>query len=364
MRKRCGTMRRFTRRRRQKVRPDPEDLLTLILCSFSHLLFFLCLRTQAAPQKCPAGVEKEQAERLLQSSRGGQERHGGGDQESLPQTGTLTSPRLPNWTFLSLQCRALCGRRWLNFGANCFLARPTQCSQCRSAKGRGEEVQGGGRGLQCAVGPKEEGPLRQRPGSGGWRHEHGRSALRLTPQRSLFSFPFFTLWSDMAFFFFLFFILSPSDFDANNIFKAFFGSPGGFSFEGILHYYFSFSSFLEQLCFNQRLICCFVCMFFCSIWTRKFLLPVWLNAGVLVTQQLLNQDFSTLSTRPATPLPHPQSIFRIWQLADSQTLVYAIDWLNAVNSCNLTPTQWKTLSRTERWCCRVHISFLCPKWDT
>lgn len=30
----------------------------------------------------------------------------------------------------------------------------------------------------------------------------------------------------------LLFFLSPPDFDANNIFKAFFGGPGGFSFEG------------------------------------------------------------------------------------------------------------------------------------
>ncbi len=30
----------------------------------------------------------------------------------------------------------------------------------------------------------------------------------------------------------LLFICSFSDFDANNIFKAFFGGPGGFSFEG------------------------------------------------------------------------------------------------------------------------------------
>lgn len=28
--------------------------------------------------------------------------------------------------------------------------------------------------------------------------------------------------------------VSPPDFDANNIFKAFFGGPGGFSFEGNL----------------------------------------------------------------------------------------------------------------------------------
>lgn len=31
-----------------------------------------------------------------------------------------------------------------------------------------------------------------------------------------------------------FVFLSPPDFDANNIFKAFFGGPGGFSFEGNL----------------------------------------------------------------------------------------------------------------------------------
>lgn len=30
----------------------------------------------------------------------------------------------------------------------------------------------------------------------------------------------------------LVFVFSPPDFDANNIFKAFFGGPGGFSFEG------------------------------------------------------------------------------------------------------------------------------------
>lgn len=43
--------------------------------------------------------------------------------------------------------------------------------------------------------------------------------------------------------FFLFFVFSLSDFDANNIFKAFFGGPGGFSFEGnsckaVLFFYF------------------------------------------------------------------------------------------------------------------------------
>lgn len=56
-------------------------------------MFFLCSRTQAPPEKCPAGVEEKQAERLLQSTWGGQERHRRWDQESLPQTGTFTSPR-------------------------------------------------------------------------------------------------------------------------------------------------------------------------------------------------------------------------------------------------------------------------------
>lgn len=39
------------------------------------------------------------------------------------------------------------------------------------------------------------------------------------------------LGDSLSNFFFFFFCLS-SDFDANNIFKAFFGGPGGFSFEG------------------------------------------------------------------------------------------------------------------------------------
>ena len=41
-----------------------------------------------------------------------------------------------------------------------------------------------------------------------------------------FGDPFFT------FLCFLCFLFYSADFDANNIFKAFFGGPGGFSFEG------------------------------------------------------------------------------------------------------------------------------------
>lgn len=66
---------------------------------FSPLKFCLIVfnllysRTQAPPEKCSAGVEEKQTERLLQSTWGGQERYRGRDQESLPQTGTFTSPR-------------------------------------------------------------------------------------------------------------------------------------------------------------------------------------------------------------------------------------------------------------------------------
>lgn len=39
--------------------------------------------------------------------------------------------------------------------------------------------------------------------------------------------------------------LSLADFDANNIFKAFFGSPGGFSFEGDSNSYIFFFEILK-----------------------------------------------------------------------------------------------------------------------
>lgn len=89
------------------------------------------------------------------------------------------------------------------------------------------------------------------------------------------------------------------DFDANNIFKAFFGGPGGFSFEGklwcdvfvlriqsaYLSYWFVWSFFqhLDQEISSSSLV------------NWKIHLP-----------KLLHQDFSTMST------PDPPSIFNDW----------------------------------------------------
>lgn len=50
-------------------------------------------RTQAAAKDGAAGAEEEQEERLLQGAGRLQERHGGRDQESVPQESPHASPR-------------------------------------------------------------------------------------------------------------------------------------------------------------------------------------------------------------------------------------------------------------------------------
>lgn len=66
--------------------------LAVLLCLLYPVLLIFC-RTQTTPEKCPAGVEEKQEERLLQSSRGGEECHGRGDQESVSEAGAFTPPR-------------------------------------------------------------------------------------------------------------------------------------------------------------------------------------------------------------------------------------------------------------------------------
>lgn len=70
-------------------------------------------------------------------------------------------------------------------------------------------------------------------------------------------------------------ILSPPDFDANNIFKAFFGGPGGFSFEGNL------------------------CAAFKAVRNDDFLLSsVWNDVHNLRTHQLLTCLFCVTASGP------------------------------------------------------------------
>lgn len=73
----------------------PRWLGFLVPCSacFYSLLLLCYCRTQTPPEERPAGVEEKQEERLLQSSRSGQERHRRGDQESVSQTGAFTPSR-------------------------------------------------------------------------------------------------------------------------------------------------------------------------------------------------------------------------------------------------------------------------------
>lgn len=81
---------------REDKRSDALFLLRWLKIRLPHLLTFLLnlyCRTQTPPEKCPARVEEKQEERLLQSSRGGQECHWRGDQESVSETGTFTPPR-------------------------------------------------------------------------------------------------------------------------------------------------------------------------------------------------------------------------------------------------------------------------------
>lgn len=105
------------------------------------------------------------------------------------------------------------------------------------------------------------------------------------------------LWNYQWFCWFSVIFLLP-DFDANNIFKAFFGGPGGFSFEGIYMNvcFYKNHSDCERLLLMSP-VCLSVCLCVCSIRTRKFLLPVWLNAGFTFTK-LLQQ-------RQPPPVPRP-----------------------------------------------------------
>jgi len=92
------------------------------------------------------------------------------------------------------------------------------------------------------------------------------------------------------------FDLSP-DFDANNIFKAFFGGPGGFSFEGSpcrsrrlcscasLHFKHSQEFFIYFTHLVLPLLHFSVC-------TRKLLLPVWL---IIRGDLIIPEDFGTSS---------------------------------------------------------------------
>lgn len=86
----------------EKTKGQNQDALLLLrwlgflvpcsACFYPLLLLCYC-RTQTPPEERPAGVEEKQEERLLQSSRSGQERHRRGDQESVSQTGAFTPSR-------------------------------------------------------------------------------------------------------------------------------------------------------------------------------------------------------------------------------------------------------------------------------
>ena len=137
------------------------------------------------------------------------------------------------------------------------------------------------------------------------------------------------------------FFLSPPDFDANNIFKAFFGGPGGFSFEG------NSSAVSTRNVFEKLCVCILweyisywpvVCF---SIWTRKFLLPIWLIGGFFYLNRYNVRTFQQCQP------PNSPSIFN-W-LTDCKSDSCLCHWLNECNPMTTCNKWFKArLARTPR----------------